>query len=356
MNKIELIALDSDFNIVSILEPFNIQWTRDFYKSGIFSVEIPVEQYRDTFKYIYTKDRPEVGEISQINYIQTNGEKIFAISGYFLEEELNRRICYHKPNGNTNLRNAPSWTSQSGNDESIAFAFFNAFKDISFDSSTTVRLGIETGTNLNRGNASEYTRNNELLGDKLHSILKGSEMSYVVAYDFVNNTKTFKCIKGNDLTSENEDGNNPVVFSTRYGNIVNPNIVWSDTDYKNGYVVTAKYTNSNVDYVDVQVGGTNPTRFMAVNSSEKPNDYSSAAAFKTALLSNGKEQIRKKPIKMSFDFDIMQGSYTYLEDFNLGDKVTIVVNELGISTDAILTECAEVFKNGTWSLTMQFDI
>ena len=63
IKAINVLALDKDFQIVSMLAYTNLQWTRKYYESGTFSIEIPVNQYRDDMKYIYTKDRREMGLI-----------------------------------------------------------------------------------------------------------------------------------------------------------------------------------------------------------------------------------------------------------------------------------------------------
>ena len=77
MNYIfDVIALDSDFNIVAVLSYTNLQWTRKYYKSGTFSIQIPIKQYDTSFRYVYTKDRPEVGEISQINFIDERNVRL----------------------------------------------------------------------------------------------------------------------------------------------------------------------------------------------------------------------------------------------------------------------------------------
>lgn len=120
-HTIEVMGLDKDFNIVGLLTYSNLQWRRRFYECGTFSIQIPIEQYDASIKYIFSKDRPEVGEISQINYIESNGERTFALSGYFLENELNRRIVYQVGTGN--ITNNPTWINQTGNAEDVATAF-----------------------------------------------------------------------------------------------------------------------------------------------------------------------------------------------------------------------------------------
>lgn len=364
----EVKALDKDGNLLCLLRYSNLQWTRKYYTCGSFSVQIPLSQYHPDIKYIYTSERPELGEVSQINYIDDGNHKYVSLSGYFLEYQLSRRIVYPKPNGATNITNGPEWVVQSGVAEDVVFNYFNAFKDVSYtDESGTHNsvLGIDAGVNQHRGKNTTRHRLNDVLMNKLYSILKVSEMSFRVEYDFVNNTKTFNVIKGRDLTQTNEDGNNPIIFSTRYGNLKSPNVLISSTDYKNCYVATGTYTstNENDEQTDIIVvfAGNNAApedtsdRFLAVDSAVMREDYGSEEDYIEAVKSEGRTALNSCKVISSYDFDVVEGSYDYMTDFDLGDKCSLEIAEVGISIDAVLSGCIEVIKENRWTMTLEFD-
>ena len=360
--KIEIMGLDSDFNIVTLLEYSNLQWRRKYYEPGTFSVVLPASQYSEDIKYIYSKDRPEVGEITQVNYYFKNEGPMFALSGYFLEKQLDRRIVY--PNGIGNITNAPNWVSQSGAAEDVATAFFDAFKDVEYTVDNVQKeslLGIATSQSQGRGHYSEHERGEEYLGSKIYTILKPSEMSYRIVYDHINATTTFECWKGHDRTQDNEDDENPVVFSTAFGNLVNPNIVLSGSEYKNCYIVKHSYNENNADVVKLianeeRTANDTADRFIKVQASINKEDYATDADYLQAMMNSGHEELIKNKPTMSFDFDAMEGSYEYLTDFDLGDKCSLEVPEIQLSAEAILTGCNEVIKAGTWKLTMEFEV
>ena len=212
-------ALDAGYNLIALLRTTNLQWNRKYHETGMFSVQVPLAQYSPNIKYIYTSARPEMGKVTQKNYINQNGFKYVQLSGYFLERELDRHVVYQ--NGASNITNAPSWNYQSGKAEDVAYAYFNAFKAITTSSAKSL-LSMLPGTSQGRGKQSIHYRNGEYLGYKIYDILKPSGMSFRVAYDFVENTQRFEVWSGLDRTEENVQGNNPVVFSTKYGNIKNP--------------------------------------------------------------------------------------------------------------------------------------
>lgn len=352
-----VIALDKNYQIVSLLRYTNLQWSRKYYEPGFFSLEIPLEQYKANYKYIYTKDRPEMGIISQVNYINKNGYKSINLSGYFLENELNRRVAYRY--GQTNIENAPSWINRNGKAEDVAFEYFNAFKDVTFTDGTNTYqclLGINSGNSLSRGKIADHERCGEYLGNKIYKILKPSEMSYRVSYDFENNSKVFSVWSGKDRT-QGQNSNNPVTFSTSYGNIKNPIILIDNTNYCNGCIVDNESEGSVYSKMILNRDGNENNyedRISYVKSSTNRTDYETDMEFYFALEAEGKEDLSERVKLINIEFDAMEGSYEYLTDFDLGDKCNIEVPDMYISADSVLIGCYEVIKSGTWNLTLEF--
>lgn len=349
-------ALDRNFNIVSLLRCTNIQWSRKYHESGTFSIQIPLEQYQPSFKYIYTKNRPEVGRISQVNYIGDANYKYIQLSGYFMENELNRMVVYAKGTGN--IVGGPSWVEQIGPAESVAYEFFKAFSSISFGDNT-YNLDIANGVNEGRGNISQHVRDNTYLGNKIYHILKPSGMSYKVSYDFESNSKNFLVWSGKDRSEEQTD-NNPIVFSTKYGNIKNPSVLVDDSTYKSGCITvsesgtdgdTITYTRATIEPAEFA----EDNAFLILNPPININDFDNTDDFYLAMDSEGMSERNTNWTKtMNVEFDSMSGSYEYMEDFDIGDICSIEIKEVGVSANARLIGCYEVIKEGVWTMTMEF--
>ena len=296
-----------------------------------------------------------MGEITQINFINQRGYKAINISGFFLENWLNKRVVYRK--GTSNIVGGPEWMNQEGNAEDVAYAYFNAFKDVSISQSgDTVDciLGIESGQSLSRGKISNHERCGEKLGSKIYSILKPSEMSYRILYDFEENKKVFSVWSGYDRTQDQSE-NNPVTFSTRYGNIKNPNILIETTNYCNSCIIDNE--NNGAVYERALLNNAaedDEYIFSYVKSSVNKNDYDSDTDFYSALEAEGKTDLNERVKLINVEFDAMEGSYDYMEDFDLGDKCNIEIPEVDISADAVLIGCYEVIKKGNHSLTLEF--
>ncbi|MDY4771520.1 MAG: hypothetical protein SO267_12455 [Lachnospiraceae bacterium] len=332
-----------------------MQWNRKYYEPGTFSLEIPLAQYNSSYKYIFTKDRTEMGEITQINFINQRGYKAINISGFFLENWLNKRVVYRK--GTSNIVGGPEWMNQEGNAEDVAYAYFNSFKDVSISQSgDTVDciIGIESGQSLSRGKISNHERCGEKLGSKIYSILKPSEMSYRILYDFEENKKVFSVWSGYDRTQDQSE-NNPVTFSTRYGNIKNPNILIETTNYCNSCIIDNENNGAVYERALLNKAAEDDEYiFSYVKSSVNKNDYNSDTDFYSALDAEGKTDLNERVKLINVEFDAMEGSYDYMEDFDLGDKCNIEIPEVDISADAVLIGCYEVIKKGNHSLTLEF--
>ena len=90
----QLLALDADFQPVAYLPFFNLQWTREYYQIGNFSVQIAAADYQPTMAYLYTPDRPETGIIQKVELTETVKGRFVQLSGYFLEAILNDKVVY----------------------------------------------------------------------------------------------------------------------------------------------------------------------------------------------------------------------------------------------------------------------
>lgn len=353
MGAFNLVALDKEFQVLSLLRFTNLQWRRKYYESGSFSLQIPVEQYSPEIKYVYTKDRPEIGKVTQVNYVEHNHYKNVQLSGYFLEKELDRHVVYQK--GDTNIINAPTWAERAGVAEDVAFDFFESFRLV-VTSERSSDLGIAGGVSLGRGKEAVHTRNGELLGDKIHWILEPSGMSYRIKYDFITNTKVFEVWSGLDRTDSNLEGNNPIVFSTRFGNIKNPNILLSETEHKNASVIVNERYENDVSLFVVRAvfdSSEEETVFLPSMSIANKNDYSDEA-FDAVLTSEAINQISQYPKVINVEFDALSGSYEYMVDFDLGDLCSVEIPEMDLSLQSRLIGCYEVMKSGIWTLTMEF--
>lgn len=364
-------ALNANFELVALVAYSNLQWSRKFHEAGSFSIVVDAGQYTPDWKYIYTEKRKEMGEITQVNWVKKKSSTTVTISGYFLEEELNKMVCYKKPThyyGDTGTKGAsideataPSWTSQSGTADEVAEAFFEAFKSIKFTNydiggdtmvTHTYALDISHGeTEQGNYHQSTHNRNNELLGNKLYAILKPSGGSFNVVFDYINRRKLFNIVIGKDRTWGNAEHNNPIVLSSTNGTLTSASLVTSTTDTKDAVIQTL----NGEDEVIVLANALSDSvgRFIHKDIEASDTDFATENAFKMAVMNDARQMLYDYQDVYNFDFDAEFGSYEYLEDFDLGDLVSVNIPEIGLSADVRIIACYEVVKNGVWSMSIE---
>ena len=371
--------LDDDYNLVSLISYSALEWDREFNSVGKFIVEGVAGNFdREAWKYVYTEKRKELGKISQVNWKSENGIKTLTISGFFVEDELNKMICYAKPTdfdddagtriGTSILsKGSPTWVTAEGTADQVAKAFFDGFKQISFRNyevgdfsgagglvTKTFELPIEFGV-IEPGDYhySIHNRNNEYLGDKLYDILKESHASIEVVFDYIKRTKTLNIIHGIDRTQDGHaDDINPILFTSKNGTIRRASIVTSDTDTKDAMIQTSEDETKTIVLANALPDSAGRFYHEAVRSNESdfPNDD---RGFKLSVMANASTNLNGRKDKINVQFDFVLGSYKYMEDFDLGDIISLEVPEVGISADAQIVSCHEIIKNGVWNLEIE---
>lgn len=370
----DLMALDCSYNLIAIVVYNKVQWSRKCLEAGIFSIELTTEQYSRDWCYIYSPQRRELGRISQVNMSIKNGNLTVTISGKFVEADLDRMVVYPKPTHeysssepHTSIVNGVQWLGQSGDADDVAMAFFNGFKTITYMGydvgdyegtdlkERTYTLDIAQGS-IDQNNGSyvraEHNRNGEYLGHKISTILKPSKAFYTVDYDRDTNEKTFNIRHGRDLTSGNAVGNNPIVFSTLNGTIASAGIVRSITDTKDVGIGIQQDENETIILIDGQADAIG--RFHKVDNLPSVSDYPIDHDYRLASLQNITNSLADQADKLNLSFDVFDGSYEYVTDFDLGDIVSVNIPEIDVDVDVQIIGCYETIQNGVWSLNIEF--
>ena len=98
IQPLEVFILDEDFKRLTGSIPYDsLIWHRRYYGVGEFQMQVRSSLYSTDWAYVYCDDRPETGVIQKVEYDDTtegprNGEDTIIVSGFFLEELLNRLV------------------------------------------------------------------------------------------------------------------------------------------------------------------------------------------------------------------------------------------------------------------------
>jgi hypothetical protein len=332
MKAIQPIALNATMDIVAFLYPTDIQWNREYYKCGDFSIQIPVNQYSNDMVFIYTKDRPEIGRITQINYKQDeSGYQYVQLSGYFLENDLNDAVLY------------PAYWGHGYHVDDVIKSMVSQHYS-----------GVNVAANRGAGTATNF--NAELgasLGEQVYDILRLHEMSCKVTYDFDNAVKVFDTWQGADHTQGTA---NPIIFSTAFGNLKNPDIVTTETSNKNYIIVAGKADQQDIyETVDLSDGAPLKKIFVSATGVNYDANTMTLAQYKQNLRDFGRQELlNNHSTKTNVAFDVLANSYEYLTDFNLGDKCTVVIPEVGIELSTRIISVHEVGAQGEYKISLEF--
>jgi hypothetical protein len=102
-------------------------------------------------------------------------------------------------------------------------------------------------------------------------------------------------------------------------------------------------------------------RFVFQNMSSNQGDYikeetvdkpSADKQHKLAVLGDATTILYNARDKINIEVDTDTGSYRYMEDFDLGDIISLDIPEIDLSADVEISEVHEVVKEGAWSLSL----
>lgn len=328
---ISVYALDENFNVVSVGIPYlNLQWNRKYYDFGQFSMQIALKHYEPTWAYIGSPDRKELGIVQKID---SSDFDTIQISGFFAEKMLDFKACY------------PRYIGDVAKTEIAARNIFTRYKD-----DLPILLGEINDPPLGDRTQSDFS--DDQLGEKLYKILESRECSYSVRYDYLTSKLYFEVWQGLDRTQSARK--NPMQsFSYEFGNVMNRDIDFDDSAYKN-YVIIPVDADDNGNerqtfYLDWS-NGEMKREFVLDLRSTRPEEGQSAASFKEACLQEAVEQLMTRQKVESIDIDVVDKGY--LTDYDLGDKCDVTLSDIGVIMETRIVEVDEVFKPAGHSLTV----
>lgn len=329
----ELKALNEEFLLCGpmSLACFDIMWDRKYYENGKFSVQIKASDYDPEMKYIYTADRPETGCIEQVQY--TQDDSMIVLSGFFYERRLNDKVVY------------PTFKERATRAKFVADAVDTYMDD----------LPIQVGDYSNTGTAATRQDTGSNLDDLAHNTLKAEEKAYRCVYSYEDNQMVFEIYQGKDRT-QGQNVNNFVTFSKGFRNIRNARVTEDSSNFKNYFICAGQGEGSARIYaiLDLSGGGYKRMQFLDMRDIEK-TDGMTTEEYQEAMIERAYEKAAEYVDihNLEFDADANEG-FVYLEDYDLGDKCDIIIDELQRSYEARIIEVLETWSKGIHQVTLTF--
>ena len=328
----ELYVLNANFEVLGIIDNYEfLVWKRNYYKAGVFSMQIipTTEQFQLLKKGNILLKKDDTKEAMYIDHreLEENEEgiEVLLVEGYSLTQWLDRRITLYKE---VEKANAETVMKNYVNRHCINPAEANRKID-----------NLVLGINNNLGQEIDYLSHYEPLLEELEDIAKVNELGYKIDLDLANKQYLFQVYQGLDRTI-NQELNSKAIFSTEFENISNQKYIDSDNNYRNMVLVAGAGEDANRKILSlgtenkgldryelfVDARDISDTKQVGDEEAEIPLDD-----YNKLLEVRAKEKLSECTKIETFDCTLSNiNNLKYREDFDLGDKVSIINKKWGL--------------------------
>lgn len=330
----ELWALDENFQNVKRLRYINLQWNREYYTVGNFSIQITKNQYDPKAVYIYTPDRTEVGIIHKVDFQKTVKGEFVQLTGFFYESKLNDKIVY------------PTFYASGSLPQAVAEMVETYKEDIPLITVAEVpsTYALNTAWQETGGNLAKVA----------YEKLATQELSCRCIFDYENETMLYEVWQGTDKTQDQSE-ESYVVFSSGFKNLKEVQASFDSSNFKNYAVVAGQGEADERIYttVDLSNGNYKQKIFIDARNLRYDSTKQTLEEYTQALVQYGTEKMLDYKKINNIEIDVSQTTFKYLEDFDLGTKVDVIIDEIGVELTARVISVHEVFKNNNWQVTIE---
>ena len=363
----------SDRELIGIIDDAkSIIWHDVYYGVGDFEVYAPCTPESVSLlivgNYVTRYGDDNIGIIEKVNitYSAQDGRMIIA-SGRFAKSLLDRRIIY------TLSGHSVSPTILRGNVEDAARKLVeqNAI-NCDFDTSRNIQeleLGIDAGIAKTIVDASGAAADKQVTHDNLLEYTDSLLEEYGIGAKCVLNDAlklAYTVYIGADRSADNSDGNEPVIFSQDFDNLISTTYSYDESLLKNTALIGGEGEGEARFHAIVKSSASGAARReVFVDASSNSRTYKDEngdeqtltdAEYNAQLETVGLQAISGLAITETFDgeVDLMSGSFRYRDDFSLGDIVTIQDLEIGLYINARILEVTEVEDDSGYMISIVY--
>lgn len=357
----ELYIYDLAFTLLGIIDEIKaLIWTRRYWDCGEFSLLVPMTDRHAALlkngRMIVRKDRDEAGQIAYIHITKdSEGLEQIEVQGKFLAHWLGRRLL---------LSNI---VMQAPTDEALRRIARETLVEPTDARRKAARLSIDETPlpDIETLCFAPDLYENALLvcSDRA----KLAKLGFKITTDIREEKHTFRVYKGVNRTASQTE--NPIcIFSPDFNNILSQEYIHSLEN-----VATAIYVDGGAEQevermvVEVDDGQTTGVdRIEYLYSAEGlARSYTEDGVtyhipddeFRDLLQARGLQTLDQKTERFSFSSVIdTHANLRYLQDFDVGDRVTCLNRRWQIQIDARITEAVESYESGRESLEITFGV
>lgn len=362
MNEVNIeIKSSSDLSTISVISNIKeLKWVRRYKEVGEFSFTAYCSQddigIFETGNLVMRSDRDEVMIITSVKISRTEDGYIeIKVSGKDFLFYLAKRIA------TCDIGESEYATGFIFLDELIeAYVFGNAFND----SIGSTNPSLPTYRQINKQYAVDFD------SDGIPEKKVYKPRKYCTVFDAVNNALGVYDIRlaasyDGELSHPRirlylipkTDKTDSLIFSDSLENLKSWRYSQAIDDYANVCVVTGDTTSFESEEFRTTVVsgyGYGPNRLEDLLESSTEKGEMSAANYRTALYTEGLQEIATSTIQFKFDAETDNSIFTYPDDYDLGDVATIETSV--ISGEGTIIEITEIFDSTGYSVFPTFEI
>ena len=363
----------SDRELIGIIDDAkSIIWHDVYYGVGDFEVYAPCTPESVSLlivgNYVTRYGDDNIGIIEKVNitYSAQDGRMIIA-SGRFAKSLLDRRIIY------TLSGHSVSPTILRGNVEDAARKLVeqNAI-NCDFDTSRNIQelgLGIDAGIAKTIVDASGAAADKQVTHDNLLEYTDSLLEEYGIGAKCVLNDAlklAYTVYIGADRSADNSDGNEPVIFSQDFDNLISTTYSYDESLLKNTALIGGEGEGEARFHAIVKSSASGAARReVFVDASGSSRTYKDENGEEQTLTDSeyngqletvGLQAISSLSITETFDgeIDLTNGSFYFRKNFNLGDIVTIQDTEIGLYINARILEITEIQDDNGYQINAKY--
>lgn len=350
-------------------------WNRNLKECGDFMVYLALAEYNRLnklgFKYVENVGRPELGIVQKIEYEKETKGAFVTISGFFVDKILDFATYRKKFVVDTTTGVKQSIVDYLSKANAVVGGI-KPLGDIEFSEDSTFPL--EQSCEIEEGGKA---------GEAIYTILSGDNYGYITSINHYPQTPTdnldlsVKVFKGRDLTK----GDSAVYFGKAFNNVSSVEYKFDDSGNQCFYEVLQDvneehYSNFSTEYFPIKYTEKNNGEMSYIigcyfnwdsNAPENVGNCKPKAILKASLSSDevdlenttkaNQKKIRnllesKAKLDMLDNYkveeiacNVIQEKYKYLQDYDLGDKCIVYIDDLGLTYSSVITEIEETHKS-----------
>lgn len=361
----ELRFYDRNMNFLGLTESqTSMIWTRRYNTVGSFEIHIPltasIAPYCKRGYFVTYTGATEAGVIEEIELNDTPELSEAILRGRFAEAFFDLRVVtgtYRCPAGAWDYI-TPAWVQVSTAEEAMR----NIVTRFAYNSTITPQQlpFVQLGTNHQLPTTAEFQATYRNALGLLEEIAMGAGYGFKLVPDFTNKKLSFEVYSGLDKSRNN--GVRPFVeFSDTFANVETSNYVENDSLYRNYAYVGGHGEGSARTFTETTIADGFLTgldrREVFIDARDISQDEDMTDAQYLRLLAQRAKERMADEYAFSQSFNCTANASTnfvYRTDYDLGDIVTVVREDWGISLDLRITELAEVYENGGMTVIPTF--